>query len=59
MAFPSVYLMASSNVHSELLEGFDRGKMIGCGFSLAMVLRILSSKIPRMVESPMRMVGLT
>ncbi len=58
-ALPSVCLMASSKVHSELLEGFDKGKMIGLGFNFAMVLRMFSSKMPRMVERPMRIVGLT
>lgn len=59
MAIPSVCFMASSYVHSALLEGLERGKMIGCVFNFAMVLRIFASKIPRMVERPIRIVGLT
>lgn len=59
MALPSVCLIASSNVHSELLDGFERGKMIGCSFSFAIVSRMFLSKAPRIVESPMSIVGLT
>lgn len=59
MAFPSVNFMASSKVHSALFDGFESGKMIGFSLSLAMVFRIALSKIPRIVESPIKMVGLT
>jgi hypothetical protein len=59
IALPFVYFIASSKVHSALLDGFESGKMIGFVFSSAMVLRMDWSKIPRIVDSPMRMVGLT
>lgn len=54
-----MYFIASSNVHSALLDGFERGKTMGFLFRVAILLRIDSSKIPRMVERPMRIVGLT
>lgn len=59
MAFPPVYFMASSNVHSELLDGFESGKIIGRSFSLAIFCRMDLSKIPRIVDNPIKIVGLT
>lgn len=46
-------------MHSALLEGFERGKIMGFLFRAAILARIDLSKIPRMVESPIRIVGLT
>ncbi len=59
MAFPSVYFMASSNVHSELLDGFESGKIIGRSLSLAIFCKMDLSKIPRIVDNPINIVGLT
>jgi hypothetical protein len=59
MALPSVCFIASSNVHSALLEGFDKGKIIGRSLSLAIFWRIDLSKMPRIVDSPIKIVGLT
>src|SRR5690242_13322887 len=56
---PSVLRTASSNVHSDLLEGLDKGKMTGCLFSLAIFWMISLLKAPPMVDRPIRIVGWT
>lgn len=58
-ARPSVYFIASSKVHSELAEGLESGKMMGCWFHWPILVRIDESKTPPMVDSPIRMVGWT
>jgi hypothetical protein len=59
MALPAVCFIASSKVHSALLEGFDNGKMMGRSLREAIFWRIDLSKTPRMVDSPIKIVGLT
>lgn len=56
---PSVHSTASSKLHSDWEEGFDKGKMTGLSLSSAMRLRIFLSKAPPIVDRPMRIVGLT
>jgi hypothetical protein len=55
---PSVYLTASSKVHSLLLDGFDSGKTIGRLFNAPIFSKISGVNAPPMVERPIRMVGL-
>mmetsp|Transcript_33002 Transcript_33002/g.83781 ORF Transcript_33002/g.83781 Transcript_33002/m.83781 type:complete len:255 (+) Transcript_33002:1263-2027(+) len=56
---PSVQLNASSYVHSDLEVGLDRGKMMGRSFSAAISRTTSSEKALAMVDTPMRMVGLS
>eukprot|EP00983_Pelagomonas_calceolata_P113720 1160013-Pelagomonas_calceolata.AAC.5 len=46
------YLKASSKVHSDLVVGLDRGKMMGRWLMAAISRRTSSLKLPAMVDTP-------
>mmetsp|Transcript_14074 Transcript_14074/g.38037 ORF Transcript_14074/g.38037 Transcript_14074/m.38037 type:complete len:209 (-) Transcript_14074:1137-1763(-) len=54
---PSVCLKASSKVHSDLVVGLDRGKMMGRWLMAAISRRTSSLKLPAMVDTPMMATG--
>src|SRR5712691_9656774 len=50
---PSVFLTASSNVHSLLLDGFESGNTMGRSFNDAILRRMSGVNAPPMVDRPM------
>lgn len=56
---PLVCLLASSKVHSDLLLGLERGKIIGRSLSSAIRCKSCGVKAPPMVDRPIKIVGLT
>lgn len=59
MARPCVHFIASSKVHSDLDDGFDKGIIIGFLLKSAILFNIDSLKTPRCVDKPIRIVGCT
>lgn len=56
-ALPSVYLYASSAVHSAFEVGFERAKMIGRSLKLAIALIISGVNAPPIAAAPINTVG--